>query len=161
MAERNGSDHDRSLEIGDSSTAPAEASELLLAYLRDRDVPCPRCDYNLRNLTTTHCPECREELHLQVGVQRVQLHALIAFLIPGMGSGVMLGIMIVMCIIHGLPPREVLGVMAILLMSALLTLPALLNYRWFIGGKASIQWLAASMTWILHIMVFLILLITL
>jgi hypothetical protein len=36
-----------------------QTDELLREYLRDRDVPCPSCGYNLRNLMTTVCPECR------------------------------------------------------------------------------------------------------
>lgn len=30
----------------------------LLEYLAERDVPCPGCGYNLRNLTGALCPEC-------------------------------------------------------------------------------------------------------
>src|SRR5687767_8462552 len=45
----------------------ADEVELLLAFVRDRDAHCPRCDYNLRNLTQPVCPECREELTLSVG----------------------------------------------------------------------------------------------
>ncbi|MEO0482960.1 MAG: hypothetical protein AAF138_05010 [Planctomycetota bacterium] len=30
----------------------------LRTYLKDRDAPCPRCGYNLRDLQRTSCPEC-------------------------------------------------------------------------------------------------------
>jgi len=45
---------------------PANESALLHLYLADRDVPCPQCKYNLRNLTTDICPECGEKIALRV-----------------------------------------------------------------------------------------------
>jgi len=45
---------------------PAQESALLRLYLADRDVPCPQCNYNLRNLTGNVCPECGEEIALRV-----------------------------------------------------------------------------------------------
>ncbi len=30
----------------------------LLAYLREHDLPCPHCSYNLRNVSQLQCPEC-------------------------------------------------------------------------------------------------------
>ncbi len=35
---------------------------LLVAFLTDRDLPCPRCGYNLRGLTGDVCPECGNAL---------------------------------------------------------------------------------------------------
>lgn len=32
--------------------------EWLLDQLRERDVPCPKCGYNLRGSTIEQCPEC-------------------------------------------------------------------------------------------------------
>lgn len=34
----------------------------LSEFLRDHDVPCPACAYNLRGGTTTTCPECGEDI---------------------------------------------------------------------------------------------------
>jgi rubrerythrin len=31
---------------------------LLAQYLKERDVPCPGCGYNLQGITTEKCPEC-------------------------------------------------------------------------------------------------------
>ena len=41
-------------------TAPDQATsdELSTLYLRNRDTPCPNCNYNRRNGTTATCPEC-------------------------------------------------------------------------------------------------------
>jgi hypothetical protein len=40
----------------------------LLEFLRDRDVACPLCRYNLRALTSPRCPECGRELRLTIGL---------------------------------------------------------------------------------------------
>jgi uncharacterized paraquat-inducible protein A len=79
-----------------SSTGPEEAKppadgddvEHLLAFLRDRDVACPLCGYNMRNLTRPQCPECRQTLELTVGAQRVRLGPLVALLAPSIFSGI-------------------------------------------------------------------------
>lgn len=31
-------------------------------YLKDRDVPCPRCGYVMRGLESAGCPECGQEI---------------------------------------------------------------------------------------------------
>ena len=41
-------------------------AQLLSTFLRERDVECPLCAYNLRNLRETRCPECGNELKLSV-----------------------------------------------------------------------------------------------
>ena len=46
----------------------SQASELLAAFLADRDVQCPRCGYNLRGITSGRCPECGDPLELRVGL---------------------------------------------------------------------------------------------
>jgi hypothetical protein len=41
-------------------------SELLKAYLADRDVPCPGCGYSLRGCVAESCPECARPFALGV-----------------------------------------------------------------------------------------------
>lgn len=42
-----------------SKNEPAgDCGELLLQFLDRRSVPCPRCGYDLRDLTRSVCPEC-------------------------------------------------------------------------------------------------------
>ncbi len=53
-------------DVPAASPAPQAMDELLPAYLRHRDVPCPNCSYNLRDLTGTSCPECGQRLELVV-----------------------------------------------------------------------------------------------
>ena len=62
---------------------PTDEQRLLLEFVGDRDVPCPRCGYNLRALTKPVCPECREELRLTVGRARMRFGLFLAALIPG------------------------------------------------------------------------------
>ncbi|MEL7471738.1 MAG: hypothetical protein AAGK04_00345 [Planctomycetota bacterium] len=40
----------------------------LRRYLKDRDAPCPRCGYNLRDLQRETCPEC----HLYLRIEAVR-----------------------------------------------------------------------------------------
>ena len=65
-----------------------EEVELLLQFVRERDVRCPRCDYNLRNLSQPVCPECREPLQLTVGARKPRFGLLIASIAPGIFSGI-------------------------------------------------------------------------
>jgi hypothetical protein len=67
--------------------------ELLRVYLADRDVACPQCKYNLRNLAGANCPECGEDLRLRVSVleprQAAPITGLI-FLTSGAGMNALL-----------------------------------------------------------------------
>ena len=48
---------------------PLEAdTDVLRRFLHNRDAPCPRCGYNLRNLEGARCPECGDELVLRVNL---------------------------------------------------------------------------------------------
>jgi hypothetical protein len=67
---------------------PIDAPMLLVTYLRDRDVHCPRCDYNLRNATHAVCPECAEPLRLTVSLERPILGAFLTTIAPPLGCGV-------------------------------------------------------------------------
>src|ERR1700722_15423623 len=55
---------------------------LLLNFLAGRDVPCPQCEYNLRDLKVRRCPECGEDLVLRVNLAEPKLRIMIAGLIP-------------------------------------------------------------------------------
>lgn len=68
---------------------PPDSQALLVAFLRDRAYPCPRCGYDLRNITSAVCPECAEPLILKVGTPRARFGWLILAMAPGCFSGVM------------------------------------------------------------------------
>lgn len=59
----------------DASSAAGDATgaDSLASYLRARDVTCPGCGYNLRGLSASVCPECRQELELRVGLAEPKL----------------------------------------------------------------------------------------
>ncbi len=62
----------------------------LKVYLADRDVSCPGCGYNLRGLPEPVCPECRQELRINVGLSESRMAELVtcaAFLFAGTGAG--------------------------------------------------------------------------
>lgn len=63
---------------GDSEAASSPSADPLLEFLRERDVPCPLCGYNLRGLTSDRCPECGRELRLTVGLTEPFLRAWVA-----------------------------------------------------------------------------------
>ena len=56
----------------DASATPSVERDLLLRFLHGRDVLCPGCGYNLRDLPGDRCPECGQEivLHLQLAEPR-------------------------------------------------------------------------------------------
>ncbi|MCH9058386.1 MAG: hypothetical protein IIB55_07145 [Planctomycetes bacterium] len=64
-----------------------EHDALLRAYLGGHDEPCPMCEYNLRGLTGTVCPECGEALRLRVSLSEPKMAAYLCGLI-GLSVGV-------------------------------------------------------------------------
>ena len=62
------------------------APDLLRAFLAGRDVPCPNCDYNLRDLPGDRCPECGLELALRIQLAEPRLAAFLTGLV-GLSAG--------------------------------------------------------------------------
>ena len=60
--------------------------DLLRAFLEDNPTPCPACGYDLRDLVTSRCPECGDQLVLRVGLAQPGQGTFIAGLI-GLASG--------------------------------------------------------------------------
>lgn len=59
-------------------------------YLAQNDAPCPACGYNLRDLTTDHCPECNQRLRLALRLDESctgQLIGAICGLVACSGAG--------------------------------------------------------------------------
>src|SRR5436309_13433704 len=54
--------------VADKLDAPEDDDAILVGWLRERDAPCPLCQYNLRGLTVPRCPECGHGLQLSVSI---------------------------------------------------------------------------------------------
>ena len=128
--------------------------DLLLAFLCERDIDCPRCGYNLRNLTQPVCPECREELRLQVGVQKIRLHWLVLSLAPGMFCAVATGLFVVICCLEGPPPPgewEIWSIVAFLFGSGLAAVIVWMNSRQFLKLSEIAQRIWVAALWAIHV----------
>jgi predicted RNA-binding Zn-ribbon protein involved in translation (DUF1610 family) len=79
--------------------------DLLLAFLKDRDVTCPLCQYNLRNLTIFTCPECGKRIELAVKARDVAVQSWATLsVVLSLAAGVGI-IFLYMVIRRGLPNR--------------------------------------------------------
>jgi hypothetical protein len=77
-------------------------ANLVRAFLESRDAPCPACRYNLRGAQTSTCPECGNEITLDVrladGVQLSQhrhwlfMLVVMVWIAVGCGSGAVVGL---------------------------------------------------------------------
>lgn len=125
---------------GDDPTpqAGADGGRLLLDYLAQRDVPCPACRYNLRQLQTDRCPECGNRLRLTVGVvgglSSAWITALVATLLPA-GIGLPFHVVALIALGHGENILEIARepeglVFLVLFFYALLCHPAAIALLW-------------------------------
>jgi hypothetical protein len=104
---------------GSAVTGPAAAGAedraddprraLLVRYLASHDQPCPNCRYNLRGLTTAHCPECNLALQLRVSLVHPGLVLWLTGLIGlslGTGLAVMMNVFMVLRVMqrNQMPP---------------------------------------------------------
>jgi len=78
---------------------------LLFAFLRDRDVPCPLCGYNLRALPEPRCPECGQEIRLSIAMAEPYLRAWIV-LMTATGASAGIGVFFIFVLLSkGGPPH--------------------------------------------------------
>lgn len=75
---------------------PDPATELLRHYLADRDEPCPRCGYNLRQLQSLRCPECGDALRLRIALVEPRMAAYLTLLAV---CAIALGGALLMCLL--------------------------------------------------------------
>lgn len=140
-----------------SKDEPAgDGGELLLQFLDGRSVPCPRCGYDLRDLTRPVCPECGEELVLTVGRRSTNYELLIASLAPGIFSGIAAGLLLVPLIYFGLirsagAPLEIVALDAFGLASGFGALMLFGRRRWFMAQPPRHQVFWAIVTWAIHL----------
>jgi hypothetical protein len=147
----------------------ADEMALLLTFLGERDHPCPRCGYNLRNLTTTACPECHEPLRLTVGVQRLRYELLIAALAPGIFSGMAAffctSVLIIALIFEGPPPPGAIPWQPVVIvsfgwLSAVAAIVLFLRRQWFLKQSGGNQGSMTAGVWFVHVAFFIAMLVS-
>ena len=138
--------------------APGELAEhdaLLLAYLGGHDEPCPMCEYNLRGLTGTVCPECGEALRLRVSLSEPKMAAYLCGLIGlsvGVGfSGIILAFGIVGTLVWGYPGSEVDWMLVALVSQFVIEILAmwlwLVRRNWIRRRSRGRRWALAMAVW--------------
>jgi len=143
------------------------ADALLLQFLCDRDAQCPRCRYNVRNLTRPVCPECHERLVLRVGVQELRVGKLIAVIIPGAFSGICGLFLLIPIIISffpiagGRPPAGIFALDAFGLFSGAVAAVIIIKRRAFLRLEDQTQLGAVITIWFVHLTAFLVLIVSL
>jgi hypothetical protein len=135
-------------------TEPADARALLLEFLRQRDVACPNCGYNLRNLTRAECPECREALHLRVERPRPGFGLFVIALAPSIFSGICGVMLLAMLLSFGSPRWPAWLLDGFGLLSGLHGLALFVWRNRFVRLPADAQLYWAAVTWIIQIAVF-------
>jgi hypothetical protein len=138
---------------------------MLLEFMRGRDVGCPLCGYNLRDLTKATCPECNHRLELRVGVQKVQVLWLILAIIPGAFSGLCAAALLTMIIIvrvflepgQGGPAPGLIGLDVFGWLSGAVALVLILARNRFLAARRPTQRILAMVIWAVHIAAFLVL----
>ena len=69
----------------------------LVDFLRERNIECPLCRYNLRGLRSPRCPECGRDLELRIGLSEPRQGAWLVCQVALSGAGgigVLAGVMI-------------------------------------------------------------------
>ncbi len=139
--------------------------EMLLEFLRDHDAACPVCGYNVRSLTRPICPECRQEVVLTVGVLRLRLRWLLAAVAPGFFSGIAACFMLIptMAIFFedGVLLLPLVGAVLFGWCSALFAIILAAKSNRFLAQSRSRQRWFALILWMVHIIAFVLLLISL
>jgi hypothetical protein len=124
--------------------------QALIEFLRERDMACPLCQYNLRGLMSPRCPECGRDLELRVGLSEPRQGAwLTAQIALTAMAGIGMMIAIVVCF-QGWPrgdPHQ--GVLNFAFVMHLLMVPAstllLIFRRRYMRLAMRVQWTGAAL----------------
>lgn len=137
-----------------------EPVEFLRQFLAERDIACPQCDYNLRDLPTNICPECGHELELRLTTADPRPAAAIAGLM-GLSAGggfnaLLLLYFVLMLILHpGISASEewkFFGVQSIgLTVFAVAITFWLRHWRHLRSRSARARWWLVAACWILSV----------
>lgn len=96
---------------------PHIPQDLLVEFVAGREVPCPVCDYSLRDLTAPVCPECGCPLELRVGSPHLRAGAwvlgIVAFALALGFDGVVSIMMITMLALQPAQNWQPFGVVSV------------------------------------------------
>jgi hypothetical protein len=123
----------------------------LLAFLSARDVPCPRCLYNLRDARSPACPECGARLDLRIGSDDLRLGPWVTALI---GASLSLGFLVVVSFLAAVTAllgefedaRDWMAAVVCWIFTAYLAAVVWFLVRRrhaFLGGRVWLQWIMA------------------
>lgn len=126
---------------------------MLQAFLAGRDVGCPQCGYNVRDLRGAICPECGERLALRLQLAEVRQAAMLTGLI-GLSAGVGLSglLLVYLCIEEYGNIGGVDRTFFYLTGGGLVVLGAMLyawlrGWRWVRTRPAAVRWGLAAGCW--------------
>lgn len=133
---------------------PADAEGLLVDFLAGRDVACPACGYNLRDLTSAVCPECGERLGLHVAGEPVRFGLFIAAVSPGIFSGICAVLMVIPVVMSGSLPIGIALIESFGVLSGVAACVLIAKRHRFIrqAHEAQVAW--ALGMWAVHVTVF-------
>lgn len=132
---------------------PSTPDPHLLAYVAGRDVECPVCKYNLRDLPSDRCPECGQSLMLRLAQVEPRLRLWLAMLVPLLLGGGLGSLFLVLCIKWGLPR---VGAVPVLLFGLMFPvgLVALRSRRWFLRRTSLTQWSLVAASIVANVVLF-------
>jgi hypothetical protein len=143
--------------VTEAGAEPARDPEsMLLEFVRERDVSCPACGYNLRNLSRPVCPECREPLSLKVTHELPPIGPFVALLAPSIFSALLAVVLLSLTFIFGGPPAEVIMAIAFGVLNAILILIIFGLRRRFVRSPRRVQIGWAGLNWLVHLTVFIV-----
>ena len=137
-------------------TLGASCTRLLLEFVQGRDIPCPACRYNVRDLTAAVCPECGSTLRLQVGTPTPHFGLILLLMGPLVavaGIGLFFGIVI---LIQGPPPTGFWGLYAVLLLACADIAGCIIIYRirhLYMRRDQKVQVALVLLSWVFHVLV--------
>lgn len=137
----------------ETETSPSDV-ESLIVWLRERDVECPLCKYNLRNLKEPRCPECGQKLRLGVHLVEPFLKAWILCCVPScLVAGIGLLLLTALVAKGDAPMEDFWGVTFCVISLGMVpaALFILLLRRRFLKLNHFAQWLMANIAWIILI----------
>lgn len=153
--------------MSDEPRETLDPDRMLLDFVGGRDVQCPLCGYNLRDLTKTTCPECEHPLELRVGVQQLRLLPFVLAIAPGIFSGSCAAVLAIVIFVNFIVNQGVLvgvgwrmiGLDLFGWLSGIVAGVIIFRRNKFLARRQASQRGIAAIIWSAHLMTVLVLLI--